>query len=355
MYSSRSQMDAMTSRRLFWLRFAVALALAVTALTGWIVYSGSVSRTTDHTDATVSRTKTGVSNPVGALTIGSDVPVGPPFTKSGAASPNRFPESESIGAIAYSSSLADTIRIVGKTSNIVAHEYALNAPRRVCGTLKIFKNAEGYHGDIVNFDAGARTTTKVDVDFLVQASRPAIARIEQRCQGVGDQGLFLEDMAKAAILGDMPLASLLGSLPSVLDRNMPDVAKARHALDRLLSMLGGIDLLPLAATQLVLANPASLMSDMPPADNASLQASRLGVAALEIALCRAGAACGEGSLARDRLCVAYFDCDGGDVETAYLRLAARYGIPFDGVERAATRLYQAIVARDVKALIPSGQ
>lgn len=352
MFLSRGPMEAGTNRRAFWVGLVVAVTLTVTALVGWIIYSGSSSRGTGQPGSPVNDAKTGVYNSVSSPLRAPEMHVEP---KSGATPAAPSSESDSIWAIAYAPSLAEAIRIVGRTSNVVAQEYALSAPRRLCGTLKIFKNAEGYHGDIVNFDAGTLTTRKVDVDALVRASRPAIARIEQRCQGIGDQGLFLEGMAKAAILADMPMASLQGTLPSVVDRNMPDLTKARQALDRLLSMPSGVDLFPLAATQLVLANPALLMSEMPPADNSSVQASRLGVAALEIAACRAGAACGEGSLARDRLCVAYFDCNGGDVEAAYRRLAARYGIPFDGVERAVERLHQAIVNRDVKILIPSGQ
>lgn len=326
--------------------FAACAVLAVVLIGSWIRFGGGSN--------VLSALSSDQQSSRRAAVVPSASAVSDPAAlhKSDASAKTSTSDVDSPKTIAYALAIDESLRIVGRTQNLAAQEYVLAHALRLCGAARFLRDHDAHPESIDLFDAGTRGARKLVPGSLLKANRMEIERITGRCRGFESQGILIEDMRRAAQTSGLPLANLLWEMP-VTPGGQIDMAKARGAMERLLSAPDAADLFALAAMPLALQDSAGMSSDLPPAVDEYLRASRLGVAAVEIAACRSGAACGEGSLLRDRLCVAYLECGGGDVETAYRRLAERHGIAFDGIDRAAARVQLGFTRRDVEALIPS--
>ena len=169
-------------------------------------------------------------------------------------------------------------------------------------------------------------------------------RIAQRCKAYS--GLGIDKLRMPVILAlkaeNAPMAAFFSAMNSP-----PDQARAQLA--RMLTDYDATALQPLAMTW-PLMNTDRLATTL--SDELKPYAQGITTAAFDIALCRAGAYCGAGSVVLDMVCMKFAECDASDVEEAYRRLHSASGISFDETRRMADSIQDAIKRKDANALWP---
>lgn len=215
--------------------------------------------------------------------------------------------------------------------NAASRSYALYVPVYFCMTTAI-----GHSNGAYTFGVGDLPVKRIS------HNENALQRIAQRCKAFNGSDNFRGSVLLALKAENAPMPAFL----SARDNN-PEQARAQ--LTRMLTDYDATALQPLAMVW-PMRNADRLATTLP--DELKPYAQGITTAAFDIALCRAGAYCGAGSVALDMVCAQFAECDAADVEMAYRRLHSANGISFDATSRMADSIQDAIKRKDAKALWP---
>lgn len=214
--------------------------------------------------------------------------------------------------------------------NAASRSYALYMPSWFCATA-----ATAQINGAFTFKADLPTTR-------ISHNEKALQRIAQRCKAFSG----LDNLRGSVMLA---LKAENAPMPAFLSARNNNPEQARVQLARMLTDYDATALQPLVMVW-PLMNTDRLETTLP--DELKPYAQGIVAAAFDIALCRAGAYCGAGSVALDMVCMKFAECDAADVEMAYRRLHSANGISFDETSRMADSIQEAINRKDANALWP---
>lgn len=215
--------------------------------------------------------------------------------------------------------------------NAATRSYALYMPVFFCMTWAVGQSNGAY-----TFGGGELPAKRIS------HNESALQRIAQRCKAFN--GL---DKLRGSVM--LALKAENAPMPAFLSARDNNPEQARAQLTRMLTDYDATALQPLVMVW-PLMNTDRLATTLP--DELKPYAQGIVTAAFDIALCRAGAYCGAGSVALDMVCMKFAECDASDVEMAYRRLHSANGISFDETSRMADSIQDAIKRKNANALWP---
>ena len=188
-------------------------------------------------------------------------------------------------------------------------------------------------------------TLKADVPpTRISHNESELQRIAARCKAYW--GLGIDNLRRPVIdalkAENAPMPAFFSAM-----NGPPDQARAQLA--RMLTDYDATSLQALAMTW-PLMNTDRLATTLP--DELKPYAQGIATAAFDIALCRAGAYCGAGSVVLDMVCMKFAECEASDVEEAYRRLHSASGISFDETRRIAESIRDVVKRKDANTLWP---
>lgn len=230
----------------------------------------------------------------------------------------------------------ELMRQARRTQNLAVQAFAVYMPTVLCTSLSEARNM------------GAATLKSNVPSKQIAHDSQALTRIAQRC------GMNTDESLRGALLAelksaDAPMAATFAAY-KVEAGDQKKIELTRVQLGRVLADIN--DPTVLQPLNLVWANRNVEHFSLMLSTENKTYAPQIIASAFEIALCRAGAACGEGSVALDLVCTKFAECNHSDVETAYRRMYKTSEISFADADSIATTILNAIRRKDTNTLWP---
>ena len=232
--------------------------------------------------------------------------------------------------LSWKQDMLQMLQAAPTAENVASRSYAVYMSSWFCTT---WSTAYGNGASTLEADVPAKR---------ISHNENALQRIAKRCKA-----FYGVDNLRASVM--LALKAENAPMPAFLSARDNNPEQARAQLTRMLTDYDATALQPLVMVW-PLMNTDRLATTLP--DELKPYAQGIVTAAFDIALCRAGAYCGAGSVALDMVCMKFAECDAADVEMAYRRLHSANGISFDETSRMADSIKDAIKRKDANALWP---
>ena len=313
-------------------KFLLASAILIAAVLIYFIFIGSRDIALERA---ASSQVGGTSGPNNGATISqSKQAFGHAGADTRAASTER--SALTLTQMAGEQHLASLLNEVRRNPNVMAQEFAVFAPARLCLELKVMKS----NGIQPLLDVKRDLLATVSLT-LKPESETATREIAQRCNDYGNDGLLVDKLRAELLKAGAPVSAAIAQIP-LLDPQAQE-AELVNVRAPFAAVFAGDDVpvkLQMLGGRVASWGQRWVTSAVP--DAYKPDALLLAVIALDIATCRAGATCDGTSIARARLCARYGECAATDVEASYRRLHTLYQVPFEMTEKVVQRYEEAI-------------
>ncbi len=243
--------------------------------------------------------------------------------------------------------LSTLLNEVRRSSDLFLREYVVYAPAELCFATIVARSNE----ILPLLDSKQHLVPKVKAE-LGKSHAAALDRIGQRCTTYSGDGHLRDALARELNAARAPLTTIKNTL-LLTNPNLSAEDNKRSMFDAVQAVFAS----PNAPLMLYMTNRGvarmsqPFVSTMIPKEYSGEEVQFIAMYAAQIAACRAGAPCEQGTIARDTVCARYGECDAPDVEGAYRRLHQLYEVPFSVTESVVAQYQQALAQRSARILL----